>query len=103
MNYVLFINKKMEIINTNSFYIANEIRKMISKGWDENELLIENSNFLLFHRYGPEYLISIMNYTELIEKINDGFIIKYQNYFIEINYKYIDETKFIIYFKLIEN
>jgi hypothetical protein len=93
----------MEIINTNSFYIANEIRKMISKGWDENELLVENSNFLLFYKYGPEHLISIMNYTELIEKINDGFIIKYQNYFIEINYKYIDETKFKINFKLIEN
>jgi len=32
-----------------------------------------------------------MNYTKLIEKINDGFIIKYQNYFIKIIYKYIDE------------
>jgi len=79
----------MEIINTNSFYIANEIRKMISKGWDENELLVENSNFLLFHKYGPEHLISIMNYTELIEKINDGLINLFFNCFIFIKKNWI--------------
>lgn len=77
MIYILFINK-MEIINTNSFYIANEIRKTISKGLYKNELIIENLNFLLFYKYGQEYLISIMNYTELIKKINDGFIIKFK-------------------------
>jgi hypothetical protein len=91
----------MENLNTNSFYIANEIRKMISKCWNENEILIENSNVLLFEKYGYQYLINIMNNTSLINKIEDGFIIKYQNYLIEIIYKYLNENKFMIYLKII--
>ena len=44
-----------------------------------------------------------MNNTKLIEKIEDGFIIKYQIYFIKLIYKYIDETKFMIYFSMVLN
>jgi hypothetical protein len=91
----------MENLNTNSFYIANEIRKMISKCWNKNEILIENSNVLLFEKYGYQYLINVMNNTSLINKIEDGFIIKYQNYLIEIIYKYLNEDKFMIYLKII--
>lgn len=94
----------MDIINNNSFNIANEIRKMIVKGWNENALIIDDSDIQLFEKYGCQYLIDVMNNTKFIKNNNNNeFIIKYQNYFIEINYKSINKNKFIINLKLINN
>lgn len=87
----------MEKINESIFIIANQIRKMISKSINNNDIIIKKTNYKLFEEDEYKSLIDCMNFTEKIEKIEKGIIIKYQNYFIKINHKMINENKFIIY------